>query len=420
MPYSPKIFIAYSRKDEPLLEELRTHLTPIERSGKVEIWYDGKIEPGLVWEKAIKTHLHDADIILLLVSADAIASDYFYDKEMKDAMERHEKGTARVVPLILRPCAWDATPLAELQAIPKDGLAVTSWHDRDAAFSDAVSSIWELIQNQIADTKAMKAKEEAELLKKEADAKRELELGKEKAAAAKRKEEQALQMEQLEKEAQIRRKKREAQEKAAAAKRAETTREWMTKIKSLIRKPAIWGSAILLLIVLGAIKMNSGTAGKTVEEGAEEAQEDKHYSGQYHFALMSYDKDKKIPTIKTIKAVTALGLKQCKEIVDGVPSVFDKKVSLEEAKKIKAAFKKSGAHIKYQPIEEAFKFSVILESSKYSIEELREIMPEIASEDFDVKDFKGFPYSIKKELSLSEAKNLKYNLESNGVNVTLK
>ncbi len=73
MPKPIKIFIAYSRKDTAYLEELRTHLTPLRRSGKVQIWFDGKIEPGIKWEDAIKENLHNADIILLLVSASAIA-----------------------------------------------------------------------------------------------------------------------------------------------------------------------------------------------------------------------------------------------------------------------------------------------------------------------------------------------------------
>jgi len=142
-----KIFLAYSRKDTKYLDELRTHFNPIERSGIVNIWYDGKIEPGSVWNKEIKDRLHNADIVILLVSADAIASDYFYEQEMKDALERHNKGIAKVVPFILRPCTWKATPLAELQAIPKDAKAVTKWTNRDEAYSDAVNRIWEMVIN---------------------------------------------------------------------------------------------------------------------------------------------------------------------------------------------------------------------------------------------------------------------------------
>ena len=147
MPNATKVFIAYSRKDQDILNEFRLHLTPLERSEKIEVWYDGKIEAGVVWEQAIKDHIHQADIILLLVSASAIASDYFYDNEVKDALERHEKGTARVIPFILRPCAWHATQLSKLQALPKDGKPVTTWADRDAAYSDGIDRILEILEN---------------------------------------------------------------------------------------------------------------------------------------------------------------------------------------------------------------------------------------------------------------------------------
>ncbi|MFM9949507.1 MAG: SUMF1/EgtB/PvdO family nonheme iron enzyme [Saprospiraceae bacterium] len=141
-----EIFIAYARKDSEYLGELRTHLAPLERSHRVKVWYDGKIEPGAVWEEAIKKHLHSSDIILLLVSADAIASDYFYDKELSDALKRHRAGEASVVPLIVRPCTWRATPLADLQAIPQNGRPVTDWPVRDNAYADAVESLWKMVE----------------------------------------------------------------------------------------------------------------------------------------------------------------------------------------------------------------------------------------------------------------------------------
>ena len=144
----PHIFIAYARRDTDLLEELRLHLKPLERTGRALIWYDGLIEPGAVWEESIKKNLHRADIILLLVSAHAIASDYFYEKEMTDALYRHEQGAATVVPLIIRPCTWRATPLSKLQALPKDGKPVSSWNDTHEAWSDAVEAILTLIEER--------------------------------------------------------------------------------------------------------------------------------------------------------------------------------------------------------------------------------------------------------------------------------
>ncbi len=194
-----EIFIAYSRADSQMLNELRQHFTPLERNKRVTVWYDGKIEPGDVWEDSIKRHLHGADIVLLLVSADSIASDYFYDKEVADALERHRAGTARVVPLILRPCVWRTTPLGELQALPQNGKPVTEWANRDAAYTDAVEALWQMIGQLEADrneseaaTRRARAAAEAE---RQADARREQE-------AAGRQAEAAAQQQRQEKEQQ--------------------------------------------------------------------------------------------------------------------------------------------------------------------------------------------------------------------------
>jgi hypothetical protein len=144
------VFIAYSRKDIDFLTELRTFLRPLEQNKGVEIWYDGEIVGGEVWEDSIKRALHGADIILLLVSANSLASDYFYGKEVKEAMERHQAHTCTVIPVILKPCGWEDTELASLQALPKDGMAITLWENRDQAYKSVFDGLKAAIQkNQV-------------------------------------------------------------------------------------------------------------------------------------------------------------------------------------------------------------------------------------------------------------------------------
>ncbi len=162
------IFIAYSRKDKEHLDKLRTYLVPLERDPSVTIWYDGKIDPGTVWEEAIKTNLNKADIVLLLISADALASEFFYDKEMKIALERHEKKETVVIPVILRSCPWEHTPLSALQTLPQDGKPVTKWVDEADAYTDVFKGInrtIERIRNKrnLAFTKILKTQRDKEL-----------------------------------------------------------------------------------------------------------------------------------------------------------------------------------------------------------------------------------------------------------------
>jgi len=101
---------------------------------------------GSEWAGQIDEHLNSARIILLLVSADFLASDYCYDIEMKRAMERHEAGEARVIPIILRTCDWTSAPFAKLQALPTDAKPVDSWPSADAAFTDIARAIRRVVQ----------------------------------------------------------------------------------------------------------------------------------------------------------------------------------------------------------------------------------------------------------------------------------
>lgn len=141
-PTTPvRVFISYSHKDEELREELDAHLSNLKRQGKIAAWHDRAIEAGEEWDAAIKAELEAAQVILLLISPRFMASNYCYDKEMQRAMERHDAGTARVIPIILKPVDWAETPFRKLKVLPKDGKPVVSWGDRDEAFLDVVQGI---------------------------------------------------------------------------------------------------------------------------------------------------------------------------------------------------------------------------------------------------------------------------------------
>jgi hypothetical protein len=143
-----KVFLSYAREDESLLRELETHLSSLKRQGLISTWYDRKIVAGANWANVIDQHLEQASLILLLVSADFLASDYCYQVEMKYAIARHEAGEAHVVPIVIRPCDWSHTPFAIFQCLPRDGKAITTWHDRDLAWNDVTRSIRQVIEDQ--------------------------------------------------------------------------------------------------------------------------------------------------------------------------------------------------------------------------------------------------------------------------------
>ena len=85
-----RIFISYAHEDESLRERLRVNLSQLERDGLVKGWDDRELPAGGQWADEIDQRLESADIILLLVSADFIHSEFCYGKEMKRAIERHK------------------------------------------------------------------------------------------------------------------------------------------------------------------------------------------------------------------------------------------------------------------------------------------------------------------------------------------
>lgn len=136
-----RLFISYSRRDQELRAELDKQLSPLKRLGIINVWHDRQIDPGQEWDREIKRNLEEADIILLLISADFMASDYAWSEEMERALVRHEAGEARVIPVILQPCDWELAPFSRIQALPRDAKAVSTWGNRAEALADVARGV---------------------------------------------------------------------------------------------------------------------------------------------------------------------------------------------------------------------------------------------------------------------------------------
>src|SRR5215208_6451394 len=155
-----RVFCSYSRRDEEHLNDLRDWLRPLERQGLIEWWHDREISPGWEWEEAIDKNLRTADIIFFLVTPDFMASDYVFEREIDRAIERHERGEARVIPIIVRPALWKGTSLDRLQALPKDAKPITRWPDRDEAWLDVTEGIQRAIEELLVKRQQQAAAEE--------------------------------------------------------------------------------------------------------------------------------------------------------------------------------------------------------------------------------------------------------------------
>lgn len=140
-------FISYSHRDEDFKDELVIHLATLKRQGKISAWQDRDIEAGAEWDSEIKQQLEAAELILLLITPRFLASDYCYDLEMQRAVERHNEGTARVIPIIVKSCDWQGTPFSKLQVVPKDAKPITKWDDQDDAFLNVVQGIRRAVES---------------------------------------------------------------------------------------------------------------------------------------------------------------------------------------------------------------------------------------------------------------------------------
>jgi tetratricopeptide (TPR) repeat protein len=148
--YTPvEVLCCYAHADESWLRRLETHLSMLQRQGIISLWHDRLLVPGTDWAKSLDAHLETASVILLLVSADFLASDYCYSIEMKRALERQEAGEARVVPILVRPADWRSSPLAHLSALPSDAKPISSWQNKDTALTEVAVSIRRVIVEEL-------------------------------------------------------------------------------------------------------------------------------------------------------------------------------------------------------------------------------------------------------------------------------
>jgi hypothetical protein len=142
-----RIFISYSKDDKEHLTRLNKHLTPLLRANKIEPWYDEKLVAGSLWDEEIKQQLHEADIVLFLVSANFLATDYIWDEEMLPTLKNRENGLVTAIPVILSPCDWLSTALKDLSALPTKGKPVSEFSNPDVAYLEITQGIKTIIES---------------------------------------------------------------------------------------------------------------------------------------------------------------------------------------------------------------------------------------------------------------------------------
>ena len=142
------VFSSYALDDRAFHERLMRHLSQLRRDGLIEVWYQDRIPAGTNRKHTRNRVLHAATIILLLISANFLASDRCYQEEMYPALKRSQRGEAQVIPIIVRPCDWKASPLRNLQCLPRNGTPITSWNDLDEALNEIVQELRKIVEER--------------------------------------------------------------------------------------------------------------------------------------------------------------------------------------------------------------------------------------------------------------------------------
>jgi hypothetical protein len=147
-PRAARAFISYAHLDEAYKSTLERHLALLHHLGLIETWTDRQLLPGQEWDAEIQKRLTEADLILLLVSANFFASTYSYQREMQVALDRRQKDGVVVIPIILSAVDWERAPLARFQALPKNALPIASWPNQDEAWADVAKGIRRVVEQQ--------------------------------------------------------------------------------------------------------------------------------------------------------------------------------------------------------------------------------------------------------------------------------
>lgn len=138
------VFISYSQKDSKHLERLQIHLRPLVRDGLINLWDDTKINTGDDWKNEILTALDEADIAVLIISANFLASDFIVDDELPPLLEKARSGGTRILPVILSPCRFTRDKnLSIYQSLnpPEEPITKLNEHDQE--------EIWDRLSDEI-------------------------------------------------------------------------------------------------------------------------------------------------------------------------------------------------------------------------------------------------------------------------------
>ena len=271
-----ELFISYSRKDRAFLERFWTHLSPLETLYGLQRWDDSRIQPGDIWLDEIEQALARAQVALLLVSPDFLASDFIRRKELPCLFEAAQNDGLKILWVPLLPCSWKRfRQIEQYQAVipVNPTLAEMGEVERDRAMvgiTDHIHDLFEQIQAERLAAEQEAAEAEA-LARQQEEARRIAE------QEANRQAAETARLERLQAESEARaeaeRWKAEAQKSRADAERTRAAMERLAREKqewqqqAILKKPQPTAQGEASEVKGPALIQIPTTAGWVVREG---------------------------------------------------------------------------------------------------------------------------------------------------------
>lgn len=135
------VFVSYSHRDKKHLLKLKAHLAGLELEGAIRCWWDGLIEPGVLWERSLISAIESADIVVLLLTADFINSNYCVETELKSARERERRGQIDIVPILVDDFDLGSHWIGKLQMISIDGKSLVASRSGARGWTSVVTQL---------------------------------------------------------------------------------------------------------------------------------------------------------------------------------------------------------------------------------------------------------------------------------------
>jgi TIR domain-containing protein len=136
-----RVFVSYARVDERYRKRLNVHLAPLVRAGLIDVWSDRTIAAGADWERDIQRELATADIVILLVTPNFVASEHCFERELPEAMRRHAEEGLRILPVLVKSVDLVNLPIGRFQGLPTDLRPISAWRETDDAWLQVAAGV---------------------------------------------------------------------------------------------------------------------------------------------------------------------------------------------------------------------------------------------------------------------------------------